>query len=182
MHSQSVGKSPQDHGCWFGWVFGFGFFWIVFWLFFLGLVFFFGGCSCCFFSLVGFSVCFAFLKCWLVRLCWLRFALFRREGEVPIQSKAPPTLMHSLAVHRMGPYLWLHVGSNLGPLVRIPIERLHAHEQISRVWHVKRTGRTWKGKSEAPESQKGKRSTPWLSAKRKEQHAKQPQKQNTQSG
>lgn len=46
-----------------------------------------------------------FFKCWLVDLCWLRFALFRREGEVPIQSKAPPTLMHSLAVHRMGPYL-----------------------------------------------------------------------------
>lgn len=175
MHSQSVGKSPQDHG-WFGWVFGFGFF----------LIDFLGGCCLCFFFfLVGwlfFWFALLFYKRWLVLLCWLRFALFGREGEVPIQSKAPPTLMHSLAVHRMGPYLWLHVGSNLGPLVRIPIERLHAHEQISRVWHVKRTGRTWKGKSEAPESQKGKRSTPWLSAKRKEQHAKQPQKQNTQSG
>lgn len=56
--------------------------------------------------LVGFLVCFTFFfKCWLVRLCWLRFALFGREGEVPIQSKALPTLMHSLAVHRMGPYL-----------------------------------------------------------------------------
>lgn len=97
MHSQSVGKSPQDHGCWFGWVFGFGFFWIDF-FWWLSLLLF-------FFWLVGFLVCFAFFKCWLVHLCWLRFALFGREGEVPIQSEAPPTLMHSLAVHRMGPYL-----------------------------------------------------------------------------
>lgn len=58
-----------------------------------------------FFGWLFFSVWFAFFKCWLVHLCWLRFALFGREGEVPIQSKAPPTLMHSLAVHWMGPYL-----------------------------------------------------------------------------
>lgn len=40
MHSQSVGKSPQDHGCWFGWVFGFsfGFFWIVLVFFFWWLL------------------------------------------------------------------------------------------------------------------------------------------------
>lgn len=72
-----------------------------------------------------------------------------------------------LVAYWLGPYLWLHVGSNLGPLVRIPIEWLHAHEQISRVWHVKRTGRTWKGKSEAPESQKGKGSTLQPTAKRR---------------
>lgn len=71
-----------------------------------------------------------------------------------------------LVAYWLGPYLWLHVGSNLGPLVRIPIEWLHAHEQISRVWHVKRTGRTWKGKSEAPESQKEKGLTPQPTAKR----------------
>lgn len=40
MHSQSVGKSPQDHGCWFGWVFGFGFFWIFFFLVVVAVAFF----------------------------------------------------------------------------------------------------------------------------------------------
>lgn len=45
---------------------------------------------------------------------------------------------------RSQPYLWLHVGSHLSPLVRVPIERLHAHEQVPGVWHVKRASRTWK--------------------------------------
>lgn len=83
--------------CFFGLVFSVFFFLVV-----VPVAFFF-----ILFWLFGFSVWFAFFffKCWLVDLCWLRFALFRREGEVPIQSKAPPTLMHSLAVHWMGPYL-----------------------------------------------------------------------------
>lgn len=34
-----------------------------------------------FFWLVGFSVWFAFFKCRLVCLCWLRFALFRTGGR-----------------------------------------------------------------------------------------------------
>lgn len=41
-----------------------------------------------------------------------------------------------------GIHLWLHIGSDLCPLVRIPIQILHAHEQVPRVWEVKRTWRT----------------------------------------
>lgn len=43
-------------------------------------------------------------------------------------------------------YLWLYIGSDLCPLVRIPIQTLHAQEHVPRVWEAKRTWRTWKGK------------------------------------
>lgn len=45
-----------------------------------------------------------------------------------------------------GSYLWLYIGSDLCPLVRIPIQTLHAQEHVPRVWEVKRTWRTWKGR------------------------------------
>lgn len=60
MHSQSVGNSPQDHGCWFVWVFGFSFFWIEFLavvaVAFFWLVGWFFGLVCLFLS-VGWFVC-----------------------------------------------------------------------------------------------------------------------------
>lgn len=52
-----------------------------------------------------------------------------QEGEtMPMLKKRTPA---SNAAR--GAYLGLYVGPNLPPLVRVPIEGLHTHEQVSRV-------------------------------------------------
>lgn len=65
--------------------------WSGVWFWFLLDCFFLVVVAVAFFGWLVFQFGLPFLT-WFVRSCWLRFALFGREGEVPIQSKAPPTL------------------------------------------------------------------------------------------
>lgn len=110
---------------------------------------------CGFFGAVWFD-------CW--RFCQFELILFIDYLMLSLNSYLMVNLSTAeLPLHHLllasGPYLWLHVGSHLSPLVRVPIERLHAHEQVPRVWHVKRAGRTWKerGSSGITERQRASR-------------------------
>lgn len=67
-----------------------------------------------------------------VKLLWaFRTPALIRLGEKFLHEKAVSVMWDSGSSR--GAYLGLYVGPNLPPLVRVPIEGLHTHEQVSGV-------------------------------------------------